>query len=134
MIEITEKPISPEDVVNKAKTDDSGCVVTYVGVIRRYSRGKKVASVEYRDTKGEAAGRLQGLVNEARQRWPVENIAITHRIGKLNVGDINIVVAVASGHRREGFAAARYIINGFKRKLPTEKTETYLGSGRAKGE
>jgi len=53
MIEITQKPISPELVVNKVKTDSSGCVVTYIGLIRKYSRGKQVLSVEYSDPGGK---------------------------------------------------------------------------------
>jgi len=52
MIEITREPISPELIVNKVKTDSSGCVVTYVGLIREYSRGKPVVSVEYEDASG----------------------------------------------------------------------------------
>ncbi len=54
MIEITERPISPELVVNKIRSDSSGCVVTYVGLIREYSQGKPVLSVEYKDSKGTA--------------------------------------------------------------------------------
>lgn len=55
----------------------------------------------------------------------VENIAISHRTGKLRVGEINLVVAVASAHRREGFAACQHIIDQFKQRLPTRKMETY---------
>ena len=125
MIEITEKPISSELVINKAKTDGSGCVATYIGLIREYSRGKQVLSVEYKDLKGKAASRLREIVGEAKQRWQLENIAFTHRIGKLRVGDINLVIAVASAHRQEGFAACQYIIDRFKQIIPTHKTETY---------
>jgi molybdopterin synthase catalytic subunit len=125
MICITDQPISPELVVNEAKTDSSGCVVTYVGLIRDYSRGKPVLSVEYEDTAGTAEDRLREIASEIEQKWPVSNIAIYHRIGKLKVGDINLVVAVASAHRREGFAACQYAINQFKRELPTKKRETY---------
>jgi len=125
MIEITEKPISPELVVNKVKTDGSGCVVTYIGLIRDYSQGKQVLSVEYKDSKGTAENRLREIASEIRQKWQLENIAICHRIGKLKVGEINIVVAVAAAHRQEGFAACQYAIDQFKQKLPTQKKETY---------
>jgi len=125
VIEITEKPISPEFVVNKIKTDSSGCVVTYVGLIRNHSHGKPVLSVEYRDAKGTAANELQKIASEIRQKWQVNNVAICHRIGKLRVGDINLVVAVAAAHRQEGFAACQYAIDQFKQKLPTQKKETY---------
>jgi len=110
MIEITKEPISPELIVNKVKTDGSGCVVTYVGLIREYSRGKPVLSVEYEDAWGTAEGRLQEIASEIGQKWQVNNIAMCHRIGKLEVGDINLVFAVATSHRNEGFAACQYAI------------------------
>jgi molybdopterin synthase catalytic subunit len=125
MIEITETPLSPERVVEKVKSDGSGCVVTYVGLIRDRSQGKPVLSVEYQDINGSATNVLQELADEARHRWPIENIAISHRIGRLKVGEINLVVAVASAHRIEGFAACQYLVDQFKEKLPTRKIETY---------
>jgi molybdopterin synthase catalytic subunit len=132
MICITDKPISPEMVVSQVKTDSSGCVVTYVGLIREHSAGKPVLSVEYEDAEGKAGDRLQAIASEIEQKWPVNNIAIYHRVGKLEVGDINLVVAVASAHRREGFAACQYAIDRFKQELPTRKRETYQdGSIRA---
>ncbi len=126
MIEITEKPISPEQVIDKVRNPRAGCVVTYVGLIRDDSQGKPVLSVTYRDSRGDARKKLQEIADEARQKWPVEGIAITHRTGKLMVGDINLVVVVASAHRIEGFAACQYIIDQFKQRLPTHKTEAYL--------
>ncbi len=125
MIEITERPISPELVVNKIKTDSSGCVVTYIGLIREYSQGKQVLSVEYKDSKGTAENELQEIASKIRQKWQINNLTICHRIGKLKVGDINLVVAIASAHRQEGFAACQYAIDQFKQKLPTQKRETY---------
>ena len=125
MIEVTESPISPEQVIDKAKNDSSGCVVTYVGLIRHRSQGKAVLSVEYQDSKGGAGSALQEIASEARHRWQVENVAISHRIGKLRVGEINLVVAVASAHRGEGFAACQYVVDQFKQNLPTSKVETY---------
>ncbi len=124
-IKITDRPISPEEIVNRAKSPDSGCVVTYVGLIRNTSHGKNVLSVEYRDTDGKAESRLKDLAVEILQKFPVNNLAICHRTGKLNVGDINLVFAFACGHRQEGFAACSYAIDRFKDTLPTAKTETY---------
>jgi len=125
MIEITDKPISPELVVKQVKTDSSGCAVTYIGLIREYSRGKPVLWVEYKDIGGTAENRLQEIASEVRQKWQLNNIAICHRVGRLNVGDINIVIAIASAHREEGFAACQYAIDRFKQFMPTQKKETY---------
>ena len=125
MIEITQKPISPELVISKVKTNSSGCVATYVGLIRNYSQGKLVVSVEYEDTQGTAKDRLGEIASEIGQKWQVDNIAICHRIGKLKVGDINLVVAIAAAHRQEGFAACQYAVDRFKEIMPTKKRETY---------
>ena len=130
MIEITSKSISPEVVVNKTKGDGSGCVVTYVGLIRSHSQGQLVLAVEYNDPGGKAENVLREIASIAKSRWQVNNIAISHRVGKLSVGEINLVVAVASTHRREGFAACQYIIDQFKQKLPTQKRETYQDGNR----
>ena len=125
MIEITNKPIAPEQVIARAKTKGSGCVVTYVGVIRDTSYDKSVLSVEYHDKDGKAAEKLKALAEDAKKKWQLENVAFTHRVGKLKVGDINLVIAIAAGHRQEGFAACQYIIDRFKESLPTHKIETY---------
>jgi molybdopterin synthase catalytic subunit len=134
MICVTDKPISPEFVVNEVKTDGSGCVATYVGLIRQHSRGKAVLSVEYEDAEGKAGEGLRKIADEIKQKWPVEGIAIYHRVGKLMVGDINLVVAVASAHRTEGFAACQYAIDRFKQQLPTKKIETYRDGSIWNGE
>lgn len=126
MVEITVEPISPEVIVNRVKSDSSGGIVTYVGLIRESSRGKQVVSVEYRDIDGKAVSRLEEIADETNKRWQLNAIAICHRTGRLKVGDINLVVAIASAHRREGFAACQYVIDCFKEKLPTAKRETYL--------
>jgi molybdopterin synthase catalytic subunit len=128
-IEITEEPISPERIINEVKNDNSGCVVTYVGLIRNYSQGKAVLAVEYEDSERNAEAMLQEIARDAGERWQIENIAISHRVGKLRVGDINLVVAIASAHRVEGLAACQYVIDRFKERLPTKKTETYQNDG-----
>ena len=125
MIEITQQPISPESVINKVKTDSSGCVVSYIGLIREYSRGKPVLSVEYEDVQGTAEERLREIADALGRKWQLNNVTICHRIGKLKVGDMNLVVAVAAAHRQDGFAACQYAIDHFKQRLPTRKKETY---------
>ena len=134
MIKITDQPLSPEAVVNLVRTPASGCAVTYVGLIRETSHGKKVASVEYTDTDGGAEDRLREIAGEARRQYPINAVAIHHRVGKLKVGDINIVVAVSAAHRADGFAASQYIIDRFKEALPTRKRETYADGSVLEGD
>jgi molybdopterin synthase catalytic subunit len=121
-------------VIDKVRNDSCGCVASYVGLIRNQSHGKPVLSVEYVDSDGNAAQRLQQIADEVKRRWQVEDVAISHRVGKLKVGDINLVVAVGAAHCREGFAACRYVIDQFKKRLPTTKIETYVDSGISVGQ
>ena len=134
MIHVTRNPISPELVVKEAGTPGSGCVVTYIGLIRNQSRGRLVLSVEYEDADGKAADKLREIVKEIQRRWAVESVVIYHRVGKLQVGDINLVVAIAAAHRTEGFGASQYAIDRFKEQLPTSKQETYLDGGTWTGD
>jgi molybdopterin synthase catalytic subunit len=125
-IKIIDQPIKPEEVIAQVKTKNSGCVVSYVGLIRDNSHEKPVLSVEYRDTDGQAQTRLTQLAREIAAKYPVNNLAMVHRTGVLKVGDINIVFAFACGHRQEGFAACSYAVDRFKDTMPTHKKETYL--------
>jgi molybdopterin synthase catalytic subunit len=130
MIQVSKGPIYPDRVVEHVRTSGSGCVVSYIGLIRDNSHGKPVASVEYQDADGHAAAKLGELAAEIKQRWPVNGVAIYHRTGKLKVGDINFMVAVSAAHRREAFAAVRFAVDSFKKRLPTSKKETYVGFRR----
>jgi molybdopterin synthase catalytic subunit len=122
---IVNEPLSPDAVVNLVRTRDSGCVATYVGLIRDNSHDKPVRTVEYQDPDGAAETGLKSIIEEAMKRWPINAMAIYHRIGILNVNDINLVVAVGAGHRGEGLAAVAFAVDEFKAKLPTAKKETY---------
>jgi molybdopterin synthase catalytic subunit len=125
MIKITDKPLKPEEVINLARTTDSGCVATYVGLIRDNSRDKRVKSVEYRDIDGKASSRLEAIAKDIEKGFPVNSVVIFHRTGVLKVNEINLVVAIGAGHRGEGLSAVARTVDLFKEKLPTTKKETY---------
>ena len=134
MVEITKDIIPIEQVINSVRSKSSGGVIAYIGLIRNTSKGKPVLSVEYTDAYGTAKAKLQGIVSTAKEKWPINDMAFVHRIGKLKVGDNNVVVAVAAAHRQEGFAACQYAIDQFKEKLPTHKKETYQDGTWSEGE
>ncbi len=125
-IKIVNTPIQPDQLIYQAKSNDSGCVVTYVGLIRDSSHGQPVRSVEYRDTDGQAEARLKKLAEELLEKFSINNLVLCHRVGELKVGDINIIFAFACGHRQECFAACSYAVDRFKEAMPTAKKETYL--------
>lgn len=127
MVKITEDVIDIEGVINGTRSEDSGGIIAYIGLIRNTSlQGKLVLSVEYSDADGKAEAKLQAIADDVKNKWPVNDVTFVHRIGKLKVGDNNLVIAVGAGHRQEGFAACHYAIDQFKEKLPTSKKETYL--------
>jgi molybdopterin synthase catalytic subunit len=125
-VDIVDQPISPEQLVRHVKTDNSGCVATYVGLIRNESHGKPVLSVEYQNDSGKAREHLGDIAREIIKKYPVNKVGIIHRIGVLKVGEINFVAAIAAGHRHEGFAACQYAVDRFKELLPTKKIEKYI--------
>ena len=127
LVYLTDKPLDPGEIISRIKTLGCGCVATYVGVIRDNSKGKKVASVEYSDPNGTARMRLEEIVRSAQTKWRLEDMEMVHRLGKLKVGDFNLVVAVGAAHRSEGFAACQYAVDQFKEIMPTAKEETYIG-------
>jgi molybdopterin synthase catalytic subunit len=130
MIQVTTEPIRPGTVIDETKTESSGCVATYVGLIRNRSHGKHVLYVEYGDAAGNAVKQLEKIAAEMKAKWPLNEVSICHRVGRLKVGEVNFLVAVAAAHRREGFAACRYAVDQFKKRLPTTKTELYEGGGQ----
>jgi len=92
-----------------------------------------VRSVEYRDPKGTAEAGLLAIVVEALKKFPLNAMAMYHRVGILQVNDINLVVAIGASHRGEGLDACRFAVDEFKVRLPTEKTETCTNGTTLKG-
>ena len=125
MIEITRDPILPEIAINKVRKDAYGCVVTFVGSVRdTSSSGKKTLFLE-NDASAEKSARreLQRIAEEIQDRWQLEDIVICHRMGRLKVGEITLVVAIATPHRREAFEACQYALDRFKQVVPAWEKE-----------
>ena len=122
MIEITPEPILPEEVISQVKKDDYGAVVTFIGMVRGYSKGERVISLEYEAYEEMAQKKLHQIANEVKDRWQLP-LAIYHRTGKLKVGEIVVVIAVAAPHRKEAFEACQYAIDRIKEIAPIWKKE-----------
>ncbi|MBM4463131.1 MAG: molybdenum cofactor biosynthesis protein MoaE [Chloroflexi bacterium] len=124
LIEITQTPILPEIAINKVRKDTYGCIVAFVGMVRDLSHGKRVLFLEY-ETSAEELARteLQRIADEIRAKWQVGHVVIHHRLGKLKVGEITSVFAIAAPHRREAFEACQYAIDRFKEAVPMWERE-----------
>lgn len=123
--EITEEALNADDLIAEVTDRSAGAVVTFVGVVRGHSKGKPVLYLEYEAYKEMAEKKLAQIGHEVRERWDISDIAIRHRIGHLEVGEIAVVIAVASPHRREGFEACQYAINRLKQIVPIWKKEVW---------
>jgi len=123
MIEITETDFSVDEVVNRIQTDEMGCIVTFVGIVRNNSNGKPVERIEIQVYEDMAVKQLEVIREEAISRFAIDDVSIVHRYGSLRVSEKIMIIAVGAGHRVEAFDACRYIIDSIKEKVPIWKKE-----------
>lgn len=123
MIEVTEKPIVPQEFIDRVTRARNGAVITFMGTVRQLSDGRKLDYMEYDAYKEMAEKKLTEIANEAKARWDTEDISVAHRHGRLNLTDISVIIAVGTPHRAEAFEACRYIIEQIKVRLPIWKKE-----------
>ena len=125
MIEITRQSLRPEEVTAKVRKDTNGAVVTFLGTTRLFAEGQKVLYLEYEAYEQMALKELEKIRGEIQSRWDVEDIAISHRIGRVDIGEISLVVAVASAHRKEAFHACHQAVDRLKETVPIWKKEYF---------
>jgi len=102
-----------------------GALALFVGVVRNENKGRSVQHLEYEAYEEMALPLMQEIEAETRRRWPVTDVRIVHRLGRLGIGEPSVAVAVASPHRAEAFAACRFAIDTLKAKVPIWKKEFY---------
>ena len=123
IIQLTRDPLDREALIDAVSSPDCGGIVVFEGVVRNHARGKQVRYLEYEVYEEMAREQMQAIVDEAKQRWGVERIAIAHRIGRLEIGEASVIIVVASAHRAEAFDASRYIIDTLKATVTIWKKE-----------
>ncbi len=127
LIEIIAGPLDPDRLVSHVRRDESGAVVLFYGVVRDNNMGRRVLYLEY-DAYPEMATRvMRQIAEEAMSRWPLTDIAMQHRIGRLEVGDSALLVAISSPHRKEALEAAASLMDRFKEVVPIWKKEVWEG-------
>ena len=125
MIEITHEPLDPQPATASVRRDSNGAVVTFLGTTRRTSMDKTVLYLEYEGYVPMALKKLREIADEVAQKWPIQDISILHRIGRLEIEDISLVVAIASPHRKEAFQACGYVVDRIKETVPIWKKEVF---------
>jgi len=122
-VELVRAPI---DVASLSATSErDGAVCLFVGVVRNENGGRPVLRLEYEAYEEMALPLMRELADETRRRFPVTSVALVHRLGRLEIGEPSVAVAVASPHRAEAFAACRFAIDTLKAQVPIWKKEFY---------
>jgi molybdopterin synthase catalytic subunit len=104
-----------------------GAIVAFVGTVRGHDAGRRVTGLEYEAYEPLALRAFERIDGEVTARWPSVRLAIRHRVGSLQVGEASVVLAAASAHRAEAFAACRYAIERIKQIAPIWKRERFEG-------
>lgn len=125
MIKITEKPIDVQKAIDTASSLGAGAVNVFVGTVRNNAHNKNVVWLEYEAYESMAVAEIRKIIDEASHRWPLLGWAVSHRIGTLKPGEVSVVVAVSTPHRRESFDACQFIIDTLKEKAPIWKKEHF---------
>jgi molybdopterin synthase catalytic subunit len=125
MIEITEAPIDHAALTDRVRSNQAGAVCTFLGTVREMTGGRQTVLLEYEAYPEMAAKKLAELEDQARARWPILDVAIVHRVGRLDLGEISVVVAVSCPHRNEAFEACRWLIDTLKEVVPIWKRESW---------
>jgi molybdopterin synthase catalytic subunit len=128
-IAVLEEALPVDGVHSWVSRPGCGAIVTFVGTVRDHSVGRpSVTSLEYEVYPEHAVPRLEQVAASARGRWPmIGRLALLHRVGRLEVGEVSVAVAVSTPHRGEAFDAAEYCIDTLKHTVPVWKRETWAG-------
>ncbi|WP_191556907.1 molybdenum cofactor biosynthesis protein MoaE [Metabacillus idriensis] len=121
--EITTNPISANEVTDKVARREAGAITAFIGTVREFTKGKRTLHLEYQAYEPMAVKMLEQIGDEIKERWPDAITAITHRIGKLEISDIAVVIAVSSPHRKTAYEANEYAIERIKQIVPIWKKE-----------
>ena len=125
MFDITDRPLALEPLVNEVSRSSSGAIATFLGVVREQTRGRKVLYLEYEAYREMAIPKMREIADEIRQKWQVDEIAMVHRIGHLEIGEASVAIAVSAPHRHQALAACAYAIDRLKETVPIWKKEVW---------
>lgn len=124
-ITITVAPLDVEAADAFLRDPACGAVTVFVGTTRQFTDGKETVELAYDAYVPMARQEMERLADEARSRWSVERVVMHHRLGVVPLAEASVVIGVATPHRRDGFAAAAFLIDTLKRQVPIWKREHY---------
>ena len=124
---LSDAPLSIDAAVDEVRMDDAGAIATFVGTTRRRSRDRDVLYLEYEAYEGMAEEVMEQLADALERTHDLCGVAIHHRIGRVDIGETSVVIAVSAPHRADALAACREAIDELKVSVPLWKKEVYVG-------
>ena len=125
MIELDKKPLDIHKAIDHVSDGPVGGIDVFIGTVRDTTKGKKVVALEFEAYEKMAISEFEKIVERARQKWPIYKTAILHAVGRKDIGDLAVVIAVSAAHRDAAFSACRYIIDTLKQTVPIWKKEIF---------
>jgi molybdopterin synthase catalytic subunit len=125
MFKITGEEIELGDVIRAVEAGDAGAIVHFLGIVRNNTEGREVSYLEYEAYPPMAEKKMAEIAQEIHEKWGLDRVAMIHRVGRLEIGEVSVAVAVASPHRREAFEACHYAMNRLKQIVPIWKREVW---------
>jgi molybdopterin synthase catalytic subunit len=125
MFEITERPLHLGSLVEAVARSSSGAIATFLGVVRAQTRGRRVLYLEYDAYREMAIPKMREIADEIRRKWEVDEIAMVHRVGRLEVGEASVAIAVSAPHRHQALSACAFAIDRLKEIVPIWKKEVW---------
>lgn len=129
MVEITEGAIDHAAVTESVRSTRAGAVCVFLGTTREITGARVTLTLDYEAYGPMALRELNKLEEEARGRWPLVDVAIVHRVGRVGPGEISVVVAVSSPHRAAAFESCQWLMDTLKEQVPIWKRETWADGG-----
>jgi molybdopterin synthase catalytic subunit len=126
MFKITSDEIELGDVIRAVETGDAGAIVHFLGVVRNNTEGREVSYLEYEAYPPMAEKKMAEIAQEIHEKWGLDRVAMIHRVGRLEIGEVSVAVAVASPHRKDAFEACHYAMNRLKQIVPIWKREVWV--------
>jgi molybdopterin synthase catalytic subunit len=124
---LTDGPVDLAEVIAEVTDERAGAVATFQGTVRTRSRGRDVVALEYEAYSGMAEEVMAEIAEELKARYELCDIAILHRIGRVEIGEVSVAIAVSAPHRQDALAACRDAIDALKGRVPLWKKELYEG-------
>jgi MoaE-MoaD fusion protein len=127
IFQIVRDAIRTQEILETLKRPEDGALVVFDGFVRNHFKGQQTLYLEYHAYESMALAKMREIGTEIRAKFPVHRIAIIHRLGRLEVGETSVLIAVSSAHRAAAFDACRYAIDTLKRVVPIWKKEFFAG-------